>query len=451
MPLEPSREKELDLLKTRAQSHYEFAEKARHAGHYEIAIEDYEEALKYMPTHREALRGLAETYRLTGCLAGRTETLQKLFQQDPTVLPELVDALADYAQQCERKGKVTIAAKQYEALLTLQDSDRWRQGLVQACLREANNHLEETARPMEDRSSHLAEARQVIEYGLAVVSQGAEVRKLKWKLEEIKQKEHEEWISSRHEQVKAADAKGNWEIVGQSLLDLQEAGIKLIHQEERTLQRAAWQNLYDQNSFFYRRISWLKDRPTWFKSLVGAWAGLIEVLLLVKLLPLGTIWVAPIYALLIALNIGLVKALARQHAIRILAVHFVVGSATAGLLLLTKSLFEFPPSNPLHYIILIVMVATPLASVACFETSFTYEKARAGIANSFFTFFGGLICALLGWVLAALLNSISNLPNLPATGLGLGVGWTLVALIMEIGDPALHGVNLKDIHLIFGR
>lgn len=459
MPLEPSREKELDLLKTRAQSHYEFAEKARHTGHHEIAIEDYEEALKYMPTLREALRGLAETYRLTGCLAGRTETLQKLFQQDPTVLPELVDALADYAQQCEREGKVTIAAKQYEALLTLQDSDRWRQGLVQACLREANNHLGETTRPTEERSFHLAEAREVIEYGLAVVSQGVEVKKLKWKLEEIKQKELEEWISSRHEQTKAAEVKGNWKMVGQSLLDLQEAGIKLTTQEARTLQKAAWQSLYDQNSFFYRRISWLKGRPTWFKSLVGAWVGLIEALLLVNLVQevttwnvsKVTIWGAPIYALLIALNIGLVKALARQHAMRILAVHFVVGSATAGLLLLTKSLFEFPPSNPLHYIILIVMVATPLASVACFETSFAYEKAKAGIANSFFTFFGGFICALLGWVLAALLKTISNLPNLLATGLGLGVGWTLVALIMEIGDPALHGVNLKDIHLIFGR
>ena len=449
IPLEPSREKELDLLRARAQSRYEFAERARHAGHYEVAIEDYKEALKHMPRHREALCGLAEAYRVTGDLAGRTETLQKLYRQDSTLLPELVETLAEYAQQSEREGKTTTATKLYEALITLHDSHRWQQGLVRVCLREADNHLGKTMELMEDRSYHLAKARQVIEYGLAVVSQEAEAERLKRKLEEIRQREHEEWIISRRSQMKAAEVERDWKVVGQSLLDLQEAGIELTHQEERTVQKAAWQSLYDQNSPFYRPISWLKGRATWLKSLVGAWAGLIEVLLLVRLLPLGTVWGAPLCAMLIALNIGLVKALARQHAIRILAVHFIGGSAIAGLFWLTD--LPFPPSSPLDYVILVVMVATPLASVICFEMGFAYEKARAGIVNGFFTLIGGLICALLGWALATLLNNISGLSSLLAASLGLGLGWTLVTLIMEFGDPALYGVNPKDVQQILGR
>ncbi|MBU7026321.1 MAG: hypothetical protein HXS48_05215 [Theionarchaea archaeon] len=402
-----------------------------------------------MPRHREALRGLAEAYRVTGDLAGRTETLQKLYRQDSTLLPELVEALAEYVQQSEREGNTTTAIKQYEALITLQDSPRWQQGLVRVCLREADNHLGKTMELMEDRSYHLAEARRVIEYGLAAISQEAEAERLKRKLEEIRQREHEEWIISKRSQVKAAKVERDWKVVGQSLLDLQEAGIELTHQEERTLQKAAWQSLYDQNSPFYRPISWLKDRATWLKSLVGAWAGLIEALLLVKLLSLDTMSGAPLYAMLIALNIGLVKALARQHAVRILAVHFIGGGAIAGLFWLTD--LPFPPSSHTDYVILIVMVATPLASVICFEMGFAYEKARAGIVNGFFTLIGGLICALLGWALATLLNSISSLSSLLAASLGLGLGWTLVTLIMEFGDPALYGVNPKDVQQILGR
>ena len=294
-------------------------------------------------------------------------------------------------------------------------------------------------------------ARQIIEYGLAVLPQGAEAKKLKLKLVEIRQRKHEEWIVSKHRQTKAAKVKGDWKMMGESLLGLKEAGVELTHFEERTLQKAAWQTLYDQNSPFYRWISWLRGELTWFNSLVGVLAGLVETSLLLRLLQEGTIWGAPIYAVLIALNLGLVKSLARQHTMRILTVHFIAGGVTAGLLLLARSLYEFPPSDPVHYVILIVTVAPPLASVVCFEMGYTYEKVRAGIVNGFFTLIGGSVCALLGWVLATLLSSLMSLPDSFEAYLGLGLGWTLVTLIMEISDPALYGVNLRDVYHIFRR
>lgn len=452
MSLEPSREQELDLFKARAQNSYELAERGRREGNYEFAIQYYGEALKHVPMHQEALRGLAEAYRITDDLAGRAETLQKLYRLDYTVLPGLVEALAEYAQKCEREGKAMTAAQQYEVLIKLQDSSRWQQGLVRVCLQEVNKFMEEVKKPVENRSSLLAEARRDIEYGLTIVSQSSEVEKLKKKLKEIEQKEkelkHEEWISSKRAEAQAAEAKENWEAAAHALLDLQEAQVELTRKEERTLQMAAWQRFYNQSSPSYRWTPWLTRGPPWFKSMVGALAGLVEALLLVKLVP--TTWSAPLYALLIAVNIGLIKALARQHARRVLTVHLMAGGAAAGLLLLTRSLveFQFPPASLLAYIVLIVMVATPLASVVSLEMSFDYG-IRTGIDNGIYTLVGGTICALFVGVLVTVLDNTLLLPM--AAGLGLGIGWILVSLIMELGDPAIYGVNPEEVHLIFRR
>ena len=158
--------------------------------------------------------------------------------------------------------------------------------------------------------------------------------------------------------------------------------------------------------------------------------------------------------MLIALNIGLIRALGRQRALRVLLVHFVAGSAIAGLFWIVGSFWptglDFPPSDSTDYVILIVMVAAPLASIICFEMSFAYEKIRAGIFNGFFTLIGGLICALSGWVLADLM--VKNTETLPFYGafLGLGLAWALVSLIMEMGDPAIYGINQKDVHQFLG-
>lgn len=425
--------------KARAERRCEEAERARRDKDYGLALQAYIKALEYNPQLQEALRGLAGVYRITGNLGGRIDTLQKLYELNRAVRSELVEARSDYAQQCMREGKTDTATEQYEKLLELEEKPCWRQGLMQACLKEAEKYLEEVMKPVVDKSRFLAAARQAIKRGLAAIPQGVEAEELKKKLEEIEHREKKQ----------EAEDRGDWEIVAQALLDLQKAGVKLAPEERRTLQKAAWESLYDRKSLFYQ-IPFTRG-PVWFKSIIGSLAGLIEALLLVELVPGIATFSAPIYALLVALNIGLVKALGRQSATNIFAVHFIAGGAAAGFFWLITSIMGFqvfPPLRFLSYVILIVMVATPLASAVYLEMSFTRGKARTGIVNGVYTLIGGIVCALLGGVLGVWLSN-ANILSLPfAAYLGLGVGWVLVSLIMEIGDPATYGVDPDDVQFI---
>lgn len=208
--LEPSREKVLDILKARAENRYEFAEKARHEGMYDYAIQDYNEALKHVPLHKGALRGLAEIYKITEDFEKRAITLKKLYRIGSNILPELIEALVDYAQRSEKREKYIIAAEQYEKLIKLQDNVLWRQGLTRTLLKEAEKHDE------------LAEAKRVIEYGLAIIPGKPEAQKLEKKLDELKYRER---IISLHEKAEVAEKQGNWEAAAEqykALIKLQD-------------------------------------------------------------------------------------------------------------------------------------------------------------------------------------------------------------------------------------
>ncbi|MBD2568383.1 hypothetical protein [Anabaena lutea] len=143
IPLEPSREEEIDIHQILANNRCELADKARQAGSYDFAIKDYKEVLVHIPNHCSALRGLADIYYLTEDLAGRAEALCKLYLYDHNVLPEMVEALAKYAQYAENKGDFSVASEQYEKLIKLQNSNEWQRGLIRNLTEQLEKCLEE--------------------------------------------------------------------------------------------------------------------------------------------------------------------------------------------------------------------------------------------------------------------------------------------------------------------
>ncbi|MTJ09743.1 ATP-binding protein [Anabaena sp. UHCC 0204] len=146
IPLEPSREEEIDIHQILANNRCEFADKARQAGSYDLAIKDYKEVLVHIPNHCSALRGLADIYYLTGDLAGRAEALYKLYLYDHNVLPEMVEALAEYAQYAENKGDFSVASEQYEKLIKLQNSNEWQRGLIRNLTEQLEKYLDQVER-----------------------------------------------------------------------------------------------------------------------------------------------------------------------------------------------------------------------------------------------------------------------------------------------------------------
>ena len=127
---EASREESLSIQNTLANRRLELAEKERIFGDYESAIKDYQDTLKHIPSNVSALRGLAETYRLTENNEGRVKILQKLYLYDSTVYNEFVKALVEHAEQSEKEENFSVAAEQYDELIRLQDSRQWKQRLL---------------------------------------------------------------------------------------------------------------------------------------------------------------------------------------------------------------------------------------------------------------------------------------------------------------------------------
>jgi tetratricopeptide (TPR) repeat protein len=140
LSVEPNREEALDIQSALAESRFEFAEKARKAGQYELAIENYRDSLKATPNYVEAIRGLADTYRLTGNLPDRAKTLQILFLYDRNVLNELAGVLGSYAQQAEQDEDFTLAVKQYGSLIKIQNQKFWRQGFVRSLIKDCEKY-----------------------------------------------------------------------------------------------------------------------------------------------------------------------------------------------------------------------------------------------------------------------------------------------------------------------
>ena len=382
----------------------------------------------------------AEDRREERDVAGRINALKKAVELDRSIKSYLIEALEDYAQQCLKDGESDTAIGLYEELVELGDSPRFRQGLMRACLQKVESFLKEIEKPEVDKIYLLDEAQKVIKRGLARIDPHMEAEELKKTLKKI----------DCRKRVMVAEKNRECGGVVQAYLDLQKCDVRLGPGEKRELQKAAWKSLYSQKSPLYQFP--LVRSPMWLKSMLGALVGLIVTLLLVEHIPQIITWSASLYAFLIAASIGLVKAVGHQRAKYVLITHCAAGSAATGFLwVLTSAGFElFPPSRFLAYVILIVMVATPLATIVFLEMSFTYGKARTGIVNGIYTLAGGILCGLFGGVIWIWLNDI-NIQEPLAAGIGLGLGWILVSLIMEFGDPASYSVSPDDIQKIFGR
>jgi hypothetical protein len=71
------------------------------------------------------LKGLAEAYRLNNDVINRIEILKKLHSYDRNNLNELIEALSQYAEECEQKKDFSNAIDQYNFLLRLQSNKDW--------------------------------------------------------------------------------------------------------------------------------------------------------------------------------------------------------------------------------------------------------------------------------------------------------------------------------------
>jgi tetratricopeptide (TPR) repeat protein/energy-coupling factor transporter ATP-binding protein EcfA2 len=451
IPLEPTWEW--------AMRRYEFAEQARREGNYSTAIQDYKEALRYIPEYPKegrmnALNGLAEAYKGIGDFDGWIDALEELYSLDRSIAVKarLVNAYAEYVQKLGKEGKYWETLEPIAAILKLQDMPRYRGWLVQFCLKEVDKLLQEIKKPKVDKEHFLDLAGRVIQRGLDIVSQDPEAEELRKKQKEI---EHEKLIERAREAFEIAQNEKNdkkWIEVVQIYIELQESNVSLPPKDKRNLQEASWKSLYNLESPF----SWgpLVKSPLWFKSMVGGLTGLGGMLLLVNLGQDILLWSAPLYAVLVALTVGVVKVLGRQRGKPMLVAHFIAGAAAAGLLWISASIVGvglFPPSRLLDYVLLIVPVATLLALIVFMEMSFRYGRVRTGIVNSIYTAAGATICALIGGILGIWLVNSDVLELQSAAAVGLGVAWVLVSVIMEIGDPATYSVNADDIQFIFRR
>jgi tetratricopeptide (TPR) repeat protein len=146
LSVEPTREETLDIQSALAESRFEFAEKARRSGHYDLAFKDYQETLKYLPNHVGSLRGLAELGRLCDDFKQRITALEALCQFDRGVANELMTVRAEYAQNLEQSNHFFEAADQYRALLKVQNHESFLMGFR----RNLVNSLQKDLRDSED-------------------------------------------------------------------------------------------------------------------------------------------------------------------------------------------------------------------------------------------------------------------------------------------------------------
>ena len=143
--IELSQQENLNIQYALAKSRSDFAQKALVAGHYELAIKDYREALEYIPNDMASLKGLAEAYRLNNDVINRIEILKKLHSYDRNNLNELIEGLSQYAEECEQKKDFSNAIDQYNFLLRLQSNKDWYRKKLYALM----NKFEEQIKNLE--------------------------------------------------------------------------------------------------------------------------------------------------------------------------------------------------------------------------------------------------------------------------------------------------------------
>ena len=143
--IELSQQENLNIQYALAKSRSDFAQKALVAGHYELAIKDYREALEYIPNDMASLKGLAEAYRLNNDVINRIEILKKLHSYDRNNLNELIEGLSQYAEECEQKKDFSNAIDQCDFLLRLQSNKDWYRKKLYALM----NKFEEQIKNLE--------------------------------------------------------------------------------------------------------------------------------------------------------------------------------------------------------------------------------------------------------------------------------------------------------------
>ena len=432
--LELSREKEIDFVSARAQNYYEFAEKARSVGNYDYAIKDYLEVLNLIPMHQPALRGLAEAYRITNNLEGITNTLQKLYRLDRTVLPKLIESMADYAQMSEKLGDIDVAAEQYFALIKIQDNRLWQEGLSRILMLKADKILKAEKKNISD----LEEIRHAFEAGLAVVSISL---KLKTKLEEVKQAE---WTLSMQLKAEAAMKQRDWKNYAKILLALQNANVELSISEKKALMNAAYQSLYFQSSPLYRWTKWTEsDFNNQFaaKIFIGCVIGIFEALIFVSLMSEVAGWGPMIFTILVVLNIGFINSIASKYKMRVLTNYLLVGIMATGLIWLLKSYteyVEFPPSSITAYYLLAISVSIPLSFLNIFG-NFNIGKGL----------FNGLVLLIVSWIGAVFgkfigTEMINLLPLPAATGIGLSIAFIYTYMMPSITFESIDDTYIEE-------
>ncbi len=436
IPVAPSREQTLDIASARARSRYQFAEEARRRGQVEIAVEEYQEALKHLSTHQGALRGLAECYRLTGNLAGRVATLQKLHLQDACARPELVEALAVHTHEVETAGDLALAADGYEALIKLQGGDRWGPALTRVCLREVERQLGEPAEAppaIPAAPEALARARQVLERGLALVQEEEpEASNLATALQRVA---HGEWIHATRAHARQTADEEDWEVAGLHLIKLHKAAVELTPDELKALRTAAWYALDDRTGAFYRRFPWWSRLPLWIKHSAGGLIGAIEAFSLISLVPRAAGWWLAVFGVLMALNIGLARGLARRRFRRVLGIYLLAAGAIISFLITFDLLSTpFPPETWYELGGALVWVLVPLALAG------TYEADTGVGCGSLFVM---LLATGAAWFLFSVIFGLvmdDQVLTPVATGLTVALGWLFVAQAARVrSENALVG------------
>lgn len=125
-----------NILYELAQNSFELAEQFFQASRYDLAVKQYKVALDYVPNHCEALRKLAESYRLIEDIENRVNTLRRLCEFEPENSNELIRSLANYADLLVKQKDFPTAIRQYKEILKLNKSIEVQKGLIQALMDE---------------------------------------------------------------------------------------------------------------------------------------------------------------------------------------------------------------------------------------------------------------------------------------------------------------------------